>query len=265
MKQSEAAWVERLARMGFTARGLVYILVGYLAARHAAGFGGRATDTEGAMRTVSRGPFGAVVLAALGLGLVAYACWRFAQAWFDIDHKGADLQGRVVRAGYLGSGLVHLGLAFTAATLAVGIGRRSRGDSVRLWTTRAFEAPLGPWIVGVAGAVVVGAGAWQIYQAWTYDFEQYLRVSSMAPGERRWARRIGRAGLIARGATFGLIGWFLVKAALEIDPGEARGLAGALRTLRTYEHGQELLFATGVGLAAYGVLSLVNARYRRIA
>jgi hypothetical protein len=263
--RARAEWVERLARLGFTARGLVYILVGFLAAKYAAGLGGGVTDTEGAMRTVSRGPFGAVILSAIAVGLAAYACWRFAQAFFDLDGKGRDLKGRAIRAGFVGSGLVHLGLAFTAATLAVGVGRRSDGDEVRLWTARAFDAPLGSWMVLAAGFVMLGAGAWQVYKAWSDKFEEHLKVGSMGADERKWTRWVGRAGLLSRAVTFGLIGWFLVRASLESNPGQARGFAGVLRSLRTYERGDLLLFAVGAGLVAYGVLSLVNARYRRIA
>jgi hypothetical protein len=265
VKRKEAAWVERLGRVGFIARGVVYILVGFLAAKYAAGLGGRATDTEGAMRTVSREPFGAIVLSAIAIGLAAYACWRFAQAFFDLDGKGRDLKGRAIRTGFAGSGLVHLGLAFTAATLAVGAGRRSDGDEVRLWTTRAFHAPFGHWLVLAAGAVMLGVGAWQAYKAWSDQFEEHLKVGAMGAGERKWTRWVGRAGLLSRAVTFGLIGWFLVRAALESNPGQARGLAGVLRSLRAYERGELLLFAIGAGLVAYGVLSLVNARYRRIA
>jgi hypothetical protein len=253
-----------MARIGFVARGLVYVLLGGLAAQYAAGLGGRVTDTEGAVRTIGRAPFGAVLLGAVALGLLAYAVWRFVQAAFDLDDKGGDAKGWAVRAGYVVSGVVHLGLAFTAGALAVGMGRRSDGDEVRRWTARALDVPLGPWIVSLAGLAVIGAGVFQLAKAWNADFEKRLRVRDMSPGERRWARRVGRAGLAARGATFGLMGWFLVRAALETDAGEAGGLGAVLRSLRTYEHGKPLLFALGAGLAAYGLLSLVNARYRRI-
>jgi hypothetical protein len=251
--------------VGFTARGLVYIFVGFLAAKYAAGLGGRATDTEGALRTVSRGPFGAGIMAAIAVGLAAYACWRFAQAYFDLDGKGRNLKGKVIRASFVGSGLMHLALAFTAATLALGARRRSTGDPVRLWTARAYDAPLGFWIVLAAGLVLLGAAAWQAHQAWSNTFEEHLKLRTMGAGERKWARWVGRAGLVTRGITFGLIGWFLVKAAREADPSQARGLAGVFRSLRAYEHGDLFLFAVGTGLVAYGILSLVYARYRRIA
>jgi hypothetical protein len=256
-------WIERIARFGFAARGLVYILVGVLAAGAAAGLGGRTTDTHGAMGAVGAQPFGTAFLLVLGLGLASYALWRFIQALFDLEDKGDGLKGLAVRASYAGSGLVHAGLAFTAASLAIGL-RRHQSDPVRTWAGRLLAAPYGQWVVGAAGLAVIGVAGYQFYKAYSAKFEDKLRTAKMSARAQRWARRIGRAGLTARGITFAVIGWFLVRAALEVDPGEARGLAGALRTLARQDHGPWLLGVVALGLAAYGLLSLVDARYRRV-
>ena len=256
-------WLDRFARFGFAARGLVYILVGLLAARVAAGLGGRSADPRGAIGTVGDQPFGTVMLLVLGLGLAAYAAWRFTEAAFDLENKGTDLEGLAVRASYLASGLVHAGFAFSAGSLAIGL-RQGRSDAVRVWTGRLMDAPYGRWAVGAAGAAVIGSAGHQFYKAYTAEFEKHLRTSTMSAAERRWLRRLGRAGLTARGITFAIIGWFLVHAALTASPGEARGLAGALRALGHQGHGPWLLGVVAVGLIAYGALSLVDARYRRI-
>jgi hypothetical protein len=256
-------WIDRLARFGFAARALVYVLVGSLAAAAAAGMGGRTTDTHGAIRTVGAQRFGFVFLCAIGLGLASYAAWRFVQAGLDLDHKGDDLKGLAVRASFAASGIVHAGLALTAASLAAGL-RQGRSDAVRTWAGRLMDAPYGTWVVGGVGAAVIGAGVYQFYKAYAAKFEEHLRRSQMSAAARTWARRIGRAGLAARGVTFGVIGWFLVQAALNADPSRARGLAGALRVLRQQDYGRWLLGVVALGLTAYGLLSLVEARYRRI-
>jgi uncharacterized protein DUF1206 len=256
-------WIDRLARFGFAARALVYVLVGFLAAGAAAGLGGRTTDTHGAIRTVGAQRFGTVLLVVLSVGLASYAAWRFVQAALDLERKGDDLKGLAVRTSYAASGVVHAGLAFTAGSLAVGLGP-DRSDPVRTWAGRLMDAPYGRWVVGALGVAVIGAGVYQFYKAYAAKFEEHLRKSQMSATARCWARRIGRAGLTARGVTFGVIGWFLVRAALDVDPGEARGLAGALRTLARQDYGRWLLGVVALGLAAYGLLSLVEARYRRI-
>ena len=257
------AWIEAVARFGFAARALVYMLVGVLAAAAAVGATRRATDVQGAIRAMGRQPFGTALLVVVGLGLAAYAMWRGLQAGLDLDHKGRDLDGLVARAGFVVSGLVHAGLAYSCFGLAVGL-RRGSSNGVRQWTTRLMEAPFGPWLVGAAGLTVMGAGVWQFYKAYARKYEDDLRVRSMSVAERRWLHRLGRAGLCARGVTFGLMGWFVLQAALDLNPHEARSMAGALRMLERQDHGPWLLAAVALGLTAYGALSLVDARYRRI-
>jgi hypothetical protein len=110
----------------------------------------------------------------------------------------------------------------------------------------------------------MGAGVYQFHKAWTANFEDHLRTQRMSPGARRWARRIGRFGLPARGVTFLIVGWFLVRAALRLNAREVRDFGGALRTLQAQEYGNWLLGIVALGLISYGLLSFVDARYRRI-
>ena len=252
--------LEPIARVGFAARGVVYVMMGVLAARAAAGQGGRTTDAHGAVREVGRLGAGGVLLIALALGLTAYAVWRVAQAFLDLDEKGGGVKGLATRAGFIGSALVHVGLAMTAA----GIGFTSGSGSARTWVARTLAEPWGVWAVGLAGAVVVGSGLYQFYKAWGATFEKRLRVGQMTPGARRWARRIGRFGLAARGVTFLIVGWFLIRAARNVSAHEVKDMGGALRLLAGQEYGDVLLGIVACGLIAYGLLSFVNARYRRI-
>lgn len=260
---SRRTWIERVARFGFAARGLVYILVGLLAAGAAAGNGSRATDPHGALRAVGRQPLGTAFLAFLACGLAAYAVWRFAQAWLDLERKGSSVGALAVRASFVASGIGHAGLAFSAVGLAIGL-RQGRSDVVRTSVARLLDAPYGQWVVATLGLAVVGSGVYQFYKAYTCKFEDDLLLSRMTERARRWSRRVGRAGLVARGVTFLVIGWFLVRAALEVDAHEARGLAGALRVLGRQDRGHWLLLVVALGLTAYGLLSLVDARYRRV-
>jgi hypothetical protein len=256
-------WFERVARFGFAARGLVYILVGLLAAGAAAGMGSRATDTHGAIRAVGRQPFGTAFLLVLALGLCAYALWRFAQAGLDLEGKGNGLRALATRASFAVSGIGHAGLAFSAASLAVGL-HEGRSDVVRTWVGRLLDEPFGQWVVAAVGLAVIGSAAYQFYKAYSCKFEDDLVLSRMTEGARRWSRRVGRVGLLARGITFAIIGWFLLRAALEVDAHEARGLAGALRVLGRQDRGHWALLVVALGLTAYGLSSFVDARYRRV-
>ena len=247
------------------AKGVVYVVVGGLAVRAASGWGGRATDTRGALQTVNRQQLlGDVLLAVIAVGLLAYVFWRFAQALLDLDGKGDDLKGLATRLGYAGSGIAYAGLALTAAAMALGGGGASRSDQVRRWTAVALEDPGRWWLVAAAGLGVLGGAGYQFYKAYTAKFERRLRLGQLSADGRAWVRRIGRFGLGARGITFGVIGWFLLQAAWHTNPGAARGLAGALAVVRRQEQGAVLLGVVGLGLVAYGAFSIVEGRYRRI-
>ena len=252
--------VEPIARFGLAARGVVYVVIGMLAATAAAGRGGGATDKEGAVRAVDRADSTGVLMIALALGLLAYVVWRLVQAFRDLDGKGRDAKGLAVRAGYAASGLAYLGLAITAG----GFGTARGSSSMRTWVARSLAEPWGPWAVGLGGLIVIAVGGWQFYRAWSAKFEDHLRLAEMTSSARVWMRRIGRFGLSARGVTFFIIGWFLIAAARHLNAREARDFGGALRTLEQQPYGGWLLGTVALGLMAYGVLSFVDARYRRI-
>jgi hypothetical protein len=252
--------IEPIARVGFAARGAVYLMLGFLAARAAAGEGGRTTNARGAVRAIGRLDTSGVLLIALALGLAAYAAWRVAQAVLDLDGKGSDAKGLATRAGFIGSGLIHAALAMTAG----GMGLTAGSGSVRTWVGRTLAQPYGWWIVGMAGVIVLAVGLYQFYKAWAVKFEKELRVEQMTPGAQAWARRIGRFGLAARGVTFLIIGRFLIRAAQTVSAREVKDIGGALRLLARQENGAWLLGIVALGLMSYGLLSLVNARYRRI-
>jgi hypothetical protein len=256
-------WIERLARFGYVAYGMVYLLVGTLALRAAFGGNGGATGQEGALRSILLAPLGKVLLGLVALGLLAYAAWRLFQGVADPEDEGRDAKGVVKRVDHVLNGLFHAALAFSAAQLALGSGG-SGGDSPDDWTATLMSQPLGRWLVVAAGAVTLGAGLYQFYQAYKADFRNEVESHQMSLREKRWTTRAGRLGYAARGAVFCVIGVFLVQAALQADPQEARGLGGALETLARQPFGPYLLGAVAIGLVAYGAFMFVVARYRRI-
>ena len=256
-------WIERLARAGYAAYGLVYALVGVLAVRAAFGGGGEAASQEGALRQVLFAPLGRALLGIIVIGLLAYAVWRLFQGFLDPENEGTDAKGIVKRSDHVINGLFHAALAFSAGQLALGSGGGG-GGSPGDWTARLLAQPLGRWLAAIAGAVIVGAGLYQFYKAYTADFRDELKLGEMGGWEKTWATRSGRLGYAARGVVFGVIGVFLIQATLQTDPDEARGLGGALETLAHGPFGPYVLGAVAFGLVAYGVFMLVVARYRRI-
>lgn len=256
-------WFVRLARFGYAAKGVVYLVAGALSARAAFGFGGATTDATGALQTILSEPFGEIALVLIGIGLIGYVLLRLVQALGDPEHKGGDAKGMAIRIGYLISAFVYAGLAGTALRLAIGSGGSS-GNQVQSWVARLFALPLGRWLVGIVGLIIIGGGLYQLYKAYSADFSEHFRWNEMSATERTWAARLGRIGLAARGIVQGLIGLFLVQAAIRFDPGAVQGPGGALQSLAQPPFGLWAVGVVAVGLAAYGVYMLAAARYSRI-
>ena len=254
-----APWIGRFARLGFASRGIVYVLMGWIALRAALG-STQATDSSGALRSLLDEPLGRALIGVIAIGLVCYTLWRAyaALANPERDHAGKRLHNA-------GVALVHGALAVTAAGIALTNGR-SRGGSGNQeaieWTARAMDLPVGRWIVAAAGLAFGGYGIYQFYRGATADLDDMLDLSSLTAQHREWVRRVARFGIAARGVVFVMIGVFVVKAALEYDSAEAKGFGGALVSLRERPYGPWLLGTVAIGLMAYGVYALIRARYR---
>lgn len=248
--------LQTLARLGYAAKGVVYLVTGGLAAQGVASAG-----SQGALGEIAQQPFGKVLLGVVALGLAAYALWRFVQGFADTGNEGGDAKGVGKRIGYLGSGLAYAALTIAAVQILLGSG--GGGDGAQDWTAKLLQAPFGRFLVGAIGAGIVLGGLYQLYQAVSAKFTEEFATGQMSSAEQTWARRVGRVGYAARSVVYFIIGWFLLRAALTFDASEAGGLGKALNTLQSQPYGPWLLAVTGVGLAAYGVYCFVLARYRR--
>jgi hypothetical protein len=261
-------WYAVLARLGLVAKGASFILVGALAIKLALGHGGKATSRQGALQSLAEHSFGKIVLAALAAGFAAYALWRFVQAFAEQeDPSDGEAEGEAKkwgkRAGYVGRGLIYAGLAWTATKLIAGAGAgASQNQQAHKTAGEVLSWPAGTWIVGLAGACILGAGFWNVYRAVTKKFEDRWRGGSWMA--RKWGARIGVAGHLARGVVFGLIGIFVIRAAIDYNPKDAIGLDGALQKLVNAPYGPWALGATAVGLIAYGLFCFVDAAYRDV-
>lgn len=256
-------WVERLARFGYAARGVVYALIGLLAIQ--AAFGGRGAieqqaTPQGALQRIAEQS--RLLLVLVAIGLAGYALWRFVQGILDPENKGSDPKGLAKRGSMLASGIVYAGLALLAARMVSGTGAGSSGTQGT--AAGLMDKPFGRWLVVLAGIGVIASALYQIYDAYTKKFRQRLKLEEMDPNEQRLATRTGQVGLASRGIAFLLSGWFLIQAGLRYDPGQARGLGGALETLASQPYGPWLLGIVALGLIAYGAYSFLQARYRKI-
>ncbi|MEO7136468.1 MAG: DUF1206 domain-containing protein [Gemmatimonadales bacterium] len=257
-----APWVERLARVGYLAKALLYITIGLVAAQAAFGPQRGTTDTQGALRLVHGMTFGRVILVIMAGGLVGYAVWRVVEAVLDPQGRGLGAKGVALRAGSAGRGLLHGALALTALRLAYGDRSATNGDQAREWTTVAFGLPGGELLVWIAAASVAGYGVYQLYRSYAPKLGSQLDLSRLQDPARAWVVGVSRFGIAARGVVFCLIGFFLARAASQHDAEEVGGVRESLGLLAGI--GRWPFVVVALGLVAYGAYELVNARYRRI-
>ena len=262
-KAEAKSWVVALARCGYAAKGIVYLLIGVLALQAALGPGGKTTDSTGALHTIAGQPFGKILLGLVGIGLCGYALWRLVQAALDPENKGTDAKGIATRIGYVFSGLAYGALALTAFHIISG-STGGNGSSRQDWTAQLMAAPLGRWLVGLVGLGFFGAALYAFYVAYSAKFRDKLKLGEMSSTEETWITRLGRFGYAARGVVFAITGWFFIRAALNANPSETGGLDKALQTLAHQPYGLWLLGLVALGVAAYGIYVLAQARYRRI-
>ncbi len=252
-----------LARVGFAARGLVYILIGWFALDVAVN-GGQLKDNKGALGTLAGAPLGHALLGVCAVGFVGYAVWRLTEAITDPENRGHDMKGRFARAGYAVSGITHLTLAMAAARLALrqtAAQGGSPGDqSAESWSAWLLAQPGGALMLTMVGIGFFAVAAAQAIKAYKAKFDA-LDAQVPAPRYVRW---VGRCGYAARALIFAIIGWFLIMAAANHDADRAGGLGEALKQLRAQSEGAAILSIVAFGLALFGVFSLIEARYRRI-
>jgi hypothetical protein len=244
---------EGAGRLGLATRGAIYLLVAVLAAQVALGQRSEEADQRGALAELADRSFGWVALLVLAAGFAGYAAWRLVRAIKGEEPGEPDATHRLADVG---RAAVHVGLFVSC----VGVLRGDRGgeDATRTWTERLMADGWGRWVVGAAGLVLVGYGAWQVYRAVSGRFRKHL--------ERRspWVLRLGVVGHLGRGLAFGIIGGFVVRAAVRFDPAEPVGLDAALHDLAGSSAGRLVVLVVAIGLAAFGLFSMAEARDRRV-
>ena len=216
-------WFERLARLGYGSKGLVYFIVGFLAAQAVFSTGGRTTDTSGALSEIVNQPFGKFLLFLVTIGIIGYALWRIVQTILDPEHEGQKMDAKRIaqRIGYALSALGYAGLALTAVKLIMGSGG-GKSNTTEDLTAQILAQPFGQWLVGLAGSIVIGVGFSYFYQAYKAKFRRHFKLDEMSQNELTWATRLGRFGIAARGIVFVIIGIFFIQAARLSDASQTK-------------------------------------------
>jgi hypothetical protein len=249
------------ARVGYVARGVVFIILAYFTALAAWDARLNPVDSKDALRSLLAQPLGSFLLFSVAAGLMCFALWRELQCFTDSDRCGRDLKGLSRRIMYGAAGLFYAGFAFVAVSMIVGASAGSTDSTVRDWTAWLLGKPFGQWLIGAAGLSIVVTGLCIGVAGVRAEFKERL---ALARKSRWFVTLLGCFGYVTRGAVFAIIGIFLIYAAMDRNAHEATGLAGALEAIKSWPHGAILLGVTAAGLLAFGAYGIAEAVFRRI-
>jgi Domain of Unknown Function (DUF1206) len=260
-RASDSPAARALARAGLAARGVLYILIGWVAILVALGQTSHQADQQGALQLLAAQPYGLVSLWLLGIGFAGYALWRLSEAAFGVTGEG---NGAGPRLKSLVRALIYTSFAYLTFKVIAGTGGGSQTKKQQDLSATVMHHPGGRWLVGIVGLVIVIAGLVLVSEGIRRKFMKYLQLSQLSPRMRRLVERLGMIGTAARGAVFALAGVLVIEAAVSYQPANAGGIDKALLTLRNQPFGEVLLIVAALGLIIFGVYGLCEARWRRV-
>jgi Domain of Unknown Function (DUF1206) len=249
-----------LARAGLTARGVIYLLIGWVAVLVAIGHSSQEADQQGALQLLAGKPYGLVSLWLLGIGFAAYALWRLSEVAFGVTGEKDGAGPRLIS---LARAVVYAGFSYLTFTVISGT-QRSQSRQQQDVTATVMRHTEGRWLVGIVGLIVVIIGLVLVSQGARRKFMKYLRTSQMSPRTRRVVEVLGMIGTIARGLVFALVGVLVIDAAITHKASESGGIDKALLTLRNQPFGEFLMILAALGLAVFGIYGLCEARWRKV-
>jgi hypothetical protein len=249
-----------LGRLGFAARATIYLLIGWFALLLAFGKRVPEADQRGALQELVRHRGGFLLLFVIAIGLSGYALWRWSEAAFGVVGDGNKPGPRLKS---FARGCVYAFFAVNAFDLLAHAKVNSQASQQQLLTARVMRHTAGRIAVGMAGAVVIVIGLVLVVEGLRRKFKKYFALADLPVASRRVVWILGTVGTTARGIVFALTGWFVVKAALDYNSGNARGIDGALRTLADSQNGRLWVGFVAAGLIAFGLYGYCEALWRR--
>lgn len=251
-------WLDRAVRVGLVAYGIVHLMIAWLAIQLALGNQHGSASSQGAMHRLAKEPFGSVLIWLIAIGMFLLVVWRLLEA--AGGHRDADGGEQVrKRLTSLGKAIIYGAVGLSALKVAMGSGSSSGGS--HSMTAKLMNLPAGRWIVGAVGLAIIAYGGNLIRRAWTEKFREHLSAEGKSGEAGRAYILFGKAGYMAKGISFVIIGGLFDYAAITHNAKKSGGLDQALHKVLQQPFGQVMLIAMGIGIACYGLFCFARARH----
>ena len=259
---SAKPWINTIARIGLTAKGIVYSLIGilaFMAAFEIAGQRNEESDRSGVFELVKDWPAGKPILALIALGLICYAIWRGVQTFANY---GTEEKKWTQKIRYLFSGITYLSIALSAISLLL-YNSSDSGDQNQYWAAELMSKPFGEWLLGLGALVVAAIGIYQVWYGLSEKYRKHVQGMRLHSSVSAYLLRSGKIGYVARGVVWLIISFLLLRSTLHTNAKEAGGTGKAFQFIESSTYGSFILGALGLGLLAYGIFNFIRARYER--
>lgn len=257
------SWIDRMARTGMIAKGIVYVILGILAFMAAFEIGGTSdkdASNTGVFTSIKEAPAGIVLLALLAAGLICYSAWRFIQSFSNDDDSKENKWPK--RARYFFSGLSYLALALTAIKLLMG--SKNNGNKNQEIFSEVIDKPFGQWLLILAAVGIAIIGIYQIWYGVAGKYKKHVQDLTSRSSKSKLLLRAGTIGYVARGVVWLMISYLLLRAALHANAKEVGDTGKAFEFIESSTFGSYLLGAVGLGMICYGIFNFIRARYERL-
>ena len=255
----DSEWVDKAARVGLVAYGVVHLLIAWLAVQLALGDNEGSADSQGAVQQLNEQPFGQALVWALAVGMFLLAVWQGLEALFGYRDEEGFTQVRK-RATAAGKAVIYVVIGISAVRAATGSSSSKKGGTDST-TAKVMDWPGGQVIIGALGLAIIGIGGYLVYRAWTEKFAKHINAEGKSGDSGTAYLWFGKAGYTAKGVTFGIVGSLFLYAALTHDPKKSGGLDQALHKVLQQPFGPYLLVVMAVGIACYGFFCFARARH----
>jgi hypothetical protein len=252
-----------MARFGCIATAVVYVLLGLFALLSLLRLKNGGADEASILKFFEDVQLGKVVISVILLGMLAYMMWRFYEAINDPYQYGRHWKGILIRLLTAFSAISDGLIAWPAIESLIGMNpatKTGNPEAQRESISSMMQHTFGVWVVGIIGCITLVTAAVQFVYVFKEAYEERIDFHKLSPVKRTIISSLSYAGHIARGIILGIIGFFMLKAAITKNGQFVVNTDKAFDFLGD-EIGKAVFAVVAIGTICYGFFMMAMGYY----